>query len=85
MRIAGKVYFRRMSLTKSLLLEVHWSCKTCLKPTTTHTLSHKYSNFDLVNKKLEIKTQNSEINKTPQYLLGFERKPWFVGRSGDLF
>ena len=50
MRIAWKVDFWRMSLTKSLLLEVHWSLKTILKPPITLAWSHKYSDFDLDNK-----------------------------------
>ena len=51
MRLVGKLYFLRMSLTKSLLLEVHWTLKTFLKPLITLALSDKYPNFDLDNKK----------------------------------
>ena len=74
-----------MSLTKSLLLEVHCTLKTSLKPPTTLALTYKYSNFDLDNKEREIKPQNSKIIQTPDYLQGFERNTRFGGRSGDPF
>ena len=85
MRIASKGDFERMSLTKSLLLEVHCTLKTSLKPPTTLALTYKYSNFDLDNKEREIKPQNSKIIQTPHYLQGFERNTRFGGRSGDPF
>ena len=74
-----------MSLTKSLLLGVHWSLKTLLKPFITLALSHKYSDFDLDNKKWQRKINISEIIEIPHYLQCFKRKPWILGRSGVLF
>ena len=63
MRIPGKGHFWRMSLTKSLHLVVHWTPNTYLKPPTTCTLRHKYSNFDLDDKKHALKRLNCEIIK----------------------
>lgn len=57
-----------MSVTKSLLLGVHWLLKTCPKPGTTHALSYKYSNFFLHHEKLCGKTQNSKTIKIYRYL-----------------
>ena len=51
MRIARKVDFRRMSLTKSLLLEGYWSLKTMLKAPVTLAWSRSQSNFRVAAKK----------------------------------
>ena len=72
-----------MSLTKSLLLEVHWVLKTSLKPPTTLAWSCDFSNFHLDAKKYNKKMKNSETIKIHHYLQYFELKPVFVGRSED--
>ena len=72
-----------MYLTKSLLLEVRWSLKTTLKPSTTLAWSRNFSNFHLDAKKYRIKMKNSETIKIHNYLQYFELKPVFVGRSED--
>ena len=76
MRIAWKVNFHMMSLTKSVLLEIHWTFKSFFKPPAALALIHKFSNFDLDNKKKELQLQNSEINTKHCYLQCFERLPW---------
>ena len=73
-----------MSLTKSLLLEVHWSLKTTLKPPTTLAWSRNCSNFHLDAKKYSIKMKNSETIKIHYYLQYFELKPVFMGPLGTL-
>ena len=83
MRIAWKVDFWRMSLTKSLLLEVHWTLKTTLKPPTTLAWSRIYSDCHLDAKQYRIKVKNSETIKIHHYLQYFELKPVFVARSED--
>ena len=52
-----------MSVTKSLLLEVHWTLKTVLRLLVTLSLSHKFSNFGLDNMEKELQVKNSEIHK----------------------
>jgi hypothetical protein len=74
-----------MYLTKSPLLEVHWSLKTTLEPRTTLAWSRNCSNFHLDAKKYEIKLKNSETVKIHHYLQYFELKPAFVGRSWGAF
>ena len=78
MRIAEKVDFARMYLTKSRLLEVEGTLNICLKPPTTFVLGHKYANVELERQKKAIKTPNCEIVQKRCYLQCFDRKPWFV-------
>ena len=74
-----------MSVTRSLLLEVHWVLKTSLKPLITLAWSYDFSNFHLDAKKYRIKMKNSETIKIHNYLQYFELKPVFVGRSEDFY
>ena len=57
-----------MSQTKSLLLGVHWLLKTWPKPGQTHAWKHEYSSFCLNHEKLCLRTANSKIMWTYQYL-----------------
>mgnify|MGYP001200941026 CR=1 FL=1 len=57
-----------MSLTKALLLGAIGTPRR-----TPHNSSLNFN-----NEKRELNTVNNEIVEIPDYLQGFERKPWFV-------
>ena len=59
----------------------HRNPKTDLKSSRTSILRPHNSNLNFNNEKRELKTVNNEIIEIPDYLLGFERKPWFVDPS----
>ena len=74
-----------MSLTKSLLLEVHWTLKTVLKLLITLSLSHKFSNFGLDNKEKELQVKNSEIHKNSVICSVLNADPGFWVALGTPF
>ena len=78
MRIARKNDFWRMSLTKSLVLEVHWTAKIHLKRSKTFTWTHKCSIFDVPYKKHLVTRRKLWNHQNTFNFQCFKRKPSFV-------